>query len=556
MVRSRPSLQSVVNKYDTKEDPSILENLIRAFRKIQQLPPDHPDSFFTIAGYHGEPFVSEDPTNDNWWGGFCQHRTVLFPTWHRAYVLRIESALRNAMPEADISLPFWDECLTYGSSDNPIPWVLTAPKFPLLDGDDSNPLYSYTLQQDIADNHTTVDAKRYSKPAGYTTVRYPLSGLVGNEVDKQETDVQNAKYPDPVANAQILNNNVKAWLDGTVQIEPDGSPDSVIPDTFSAYSRYRISLDAPNYTVFSNKASMAQWITDNDEKPHYGVALEEGHNALHLSLGGFYQYNDYNADPIRGANGDMGENETSAFDPIFYFHHAFVDYVFWTWQRRHSKTARGSLTIDKRINGEDYDGTKSSGNPVFPNDTKLDMQSPLAPFINPVTHKPFTSEEITDIENIDGGLGYVYEPGSFDNIVDAVTGAGQLEKATPPLVTVAHVSNISRADHAGSFVIRTTVELDDGKEVEIGREAVLSRWHVSGCGNCRNNLQEHSFVAIDDKLLKALGLSEEDLKTPGRLKTSINARPDVAGEHKPKRVTGGDGEGDEVRQRVPKIEFL
>lgn len=56
--------------------------------------------------------------------------------------LRIESALRNAMPDADISLPFWDECLTYGSDDNPIPWVLTAPKFPLLDGDNSNPLNS------------------------------------------------------------------------------------------------------------------------------------------------------------------------------------------------------------------------------------------------------------------------------------------------------------------------------------------------------------------------------------------------------------------------------
>jgi len=64
MVRTRPSLQSVVSKYDTKEDPLILENLIRAFRKIQKLPPDHPDSFFTIAGYHGEPFVSEDPTNE------------------------------------------------------------------------------------------------------------------------------------------------------------------------------------------------------------------------------------------------------------------------------------------------------------------------------------------------------------------------------------------------------------------------------------------------------------------------------------------------------------
>lgn len=90
MVRTRLSLQEVVNKYDTGEDPTILENLIRAFRKIQALPSSKPDSFFTIAGYHGEPFVSQDPDNPDWWGGYCQHETVLFPMWHRAYLLRIE----------------------------------------------------------------------------------------------------------------------------------------------------------------------------------------------------------------------------------------------------------------------------------------------------------------------------------------------------------------------------------------------------------------------------------------------------------------------------------
>lgn len=98
MVRTRLSLQEVVQKYDTKEDVSILENLIRAFRKIQRLPPTDPDSWFTIAGYHGEPFVSEDPSNPDWWGGYCQHQTVLFPTWHRAYLLRLEVSRTLTVP--------------------------------------------------------------------------------------------------------------------------------------------------------------------------------------------------------------------------------------------------------------------------------------------------------------------------------------------------------------------------------------------------------------------------------------------------------------------------
>jgi tyrosinase len=42
--------------------------------------------------------------------------------------------------------------------------------------------------------------------------------------------------------------------------------------------------------------------------------------------------------PIQGANGDMGENDTAALDPIFFFHHCFVDRVFWLWQQRHRAT--------------------------------------------------------------------------------------------------------------------------------------------------------------------------------------------------------------------------
>jgi tyrosinase len=419
------------------------------------------------------------------------------------------------MPDADIALPFWDECLAIGSNDDPIPWILTAPTF-ALDGDENNPLFSYALQQALADNHTTTDQHRYSKPQGYQTVRYPLSGLVGNIKDIAETKIHNSTYADPATNAKYLNANVKAWLEGTVQIQPD--KDTPVPDTFSAAARYRICLDAPNYTVFSNKASMAQWIKEHGGQPHYGVALEEGHNAIHLALGGFYQKAQYNADPIRGANGDMGENETAGFDPIFYLHHAFVDYVFWTWQRRNGATARGSLTVDPS-----YNGTTSQGDPVFPKGTPLTPTSQLAPFRKP-NGDFYTSDDVTDIENIEGPLAYTYARGSLDNLIPPLDGRLGEQPPTSPLLTVVHVDNISRADHMGSFVIRTLAQLPNGEEVEIGRDAVLSRWHVAGCSNCQGHLDEHSFIAIDEALLKALGLErKEDLKD--KLRVHIQDRP-------------------------------
>lgn len=173
--RVRHSLQHLQNQYDTgiPANRLPLENLIRAFRGIQALPPNNQNSFFCIAGYHGEPFRGPGQTDPSWWGGYCWHGTVLFPTWHRAYVLRIENALRSIPGCADVTLPFWDELV---NPDVPIPAILTTRPLPFaVDGETDNPLYSYTLQRALVDIVQGQNA-RYSKPVGYETVRYPLSG--------------------------------------------------------------------------------------------------------------------------------------------------------------------------------------------------------------------------------------------------------------------------------------------------------------------------------------------------------------------------------------------
>ena len=42
-----------------------LESLILAFKGIQELPPTDADSFFVIAGYHGEPFRGVSSTSSS-----------------------------------------------------------------------------------------------------------------------------------------------------------------------------------------------------------------------------------------------------------------------------------------------------------------------------------------------------------------------------------------------------------------------------------------------------------------------------------------------------------
>lgn len=369
------------------------EKLLFAFRWIQTLSHDHPDSFYNIAGLHGQPFRGAGYTNKDYWGGFCQHGNVLFPTWHRAYLLRLEEALQNAPGCRDVALPYWNE-LQDDENGKCIPKIFTD-KTRKINGEVvPNPLFSYTMQQGFFDNLARdvpvqddpgkVYRVDYSKPRGYQTVRYPYSGLVGPS-EREKTKEHNAeinKMTEAEIN-QLLQDNVKSWLVPDVQGVNLGPPvdnveteksRSVLSSLVSGYNQgikateegdipvraqlsawvlpgtreqYLRTLLAPNYTVFSNTTSAAKWNDDNFGRPDGDapaprglvVPLEKPHNAIHLAVGGYDLPNWTAGKPKRkGANGDMGENDTAAFDPIFYFHHCFIDLVFWSWQKLNNAT--------------------------------------------------------------------------------------------------------------------------------------------------------------------------------------------------------------------------
>ena len=226
--RQRESIQAIESRYNDGTDLTTLRNIVKGFRGIQALPPDDPDSFYCIAGFHGTPYrppgAGEDP--ETWWGGYCHHQDVLFPMWHRAYLLRLENALRKVDGCENVRLPFWDELLNYDLLPGPgpgpppphVPLILTSPTFER----GPNPLCSYSLQRDFGPFGNT--GQRYVKPVGYETVRYPLSGLVGTWADAEASMLHNAGFPARDGRVEILNGNVDNWLSGTVHIPPDGDP--------------------------------------------------------------------------------------------------------------------------------------------------------------------------------------------------------------------------------------------------------------------------------------------------------------------------------------------
>jgi tyrosinase len=357
-----------------------LEDLIRAWKGIQELPSTDPNSFFIIAGYHGEPFRGAGWGNASWWGGYCNHGNVLFPTWHRSYCFRLEKALQSIPGCENVTLPYWDEMDDISFKEG-LPPIFLKKKFELDGVEIDNPLYSYTFQAGVYDNLSPIPDADYSKPPGYTTVRYPFSGLVGT-ADAAATQVHNQFYEglgeDEVN--KLLNTNISEWLGPSVTLDTGAVR---VTDTRALYTK---CLEAPNYTVFSNGTSATQWNEDHfnimpnstsPKPPDAVVSLESPHNRMHLAIGGFEVPKVDDEDQVTGANGDMGENDTAGFDPIFFFHHCFVDKVFWTWQRDHQKTQ--CLDI---IAG--YPGTNSvdaqGPTPGMPANIWLGMETPLDPF--------------------------------------------------------------------------------------------------------------------------------------------------------------------------------
>lgn len=472
-----PRVRKSIDRLTTSER----DKLVTAWRGIQEQDYRLDDSFFKLAGYHGEPFRGAGWGNTAYWGGYCNHGNVLFPTWHRVYLWQLENALRGVKGCEDVTLPYWDETGEY-SRKHGIPELLTDSTYTFDGGKGEtipNPLCSYRLPRRIVDRLSPIPDADYSKPEGYRTVRYPYSGLVGTAADRAATEAHNAQFTEAEALVQ-LNRNIVTWLTGTPVV--DGRP----LNRGNVVDQYLRCLDTPNYTIFSNTTSCIAW---NDDNSTTWTSLESPHNNIHLAVGGFDLPSlppDADFSPIDGANGDMGENDTASFDPIFYFHHCFVDLVFRLWQERHGATRKLEIIPE-------YPGTNTVDNqgptPGMPPNSWLDDTSPLEPF--KLRDGWYTSRDCVDSDE----MGYRYD---YRGILSEPRVAAA--DVAPPRRAV-HVSGVDRTRIGGSFLISAFAEVD-GQEQHIGTEGVLSRWHVQGCANCQTHLRSSATFPLPEELVE------------------------------------------------------
>lgn len=538
ILRVRKSIQHIYNDFKSGKDTATLEKLMVAWQFMKALPPSDPNSFMTLGGFHGEPFAGRGSYDAaNYWGGYCNHGNILFPTWHRTYLHKLEKALQSVPGCESVMLPYWDQtykvmkdgALTYLG----VPSILTDEYFTFTDGATiPNPLKSFTLPAALQDSE---EANFYAKTVGYETVRYPLSGLVGRSVDRQDTEINNAAYYIPGTTtidnkltSSLLNGNVIGWLSGSVTLPQGGSTSPLGPKNGIDYN-YHLSLKAPCYTVFSNITSVTQWNKDNTTA--LTQALELPHGEIHLAVGGINTpFQDEDTTPstqfiVADANGDMGENETAGLDPIFFFHHCNVDRLLWIWQVNHN--AKDNLDI--KVSGWDYEksrpypGTNNINNqpPIGYEPTEqLTMDSSLYPFkmVENGSERYYRS---SDVFNIEEQLGFTYDNLSIDNhdgspgAKEAITNLANVKAPEPKSDKVLIIGGINRADINGSFVVKAYATVN-GTKYLVGTQSVLSRWKVTACRNCMMHLEVSATFSLSQFTEEEINEAIFEIKIVGK----------------------------------------
>jgi len=248
-------------------------------------------------GIHGKPYVAwdgaeGDPSIYSHYSGYCAHDNNLFPTWHRPYLALFEEVLflnaRQAIAEFPagalkdrywkalprLRIPYWDWASPPLINETTMPLSVQRPavNVTLFNGtiEIPNPLHSYIF-------HPTPNWVRGSK-------RQRMWLISSQEAEFDERwKLWNSTMRDPdsnEANATSRNDQVAEAL--------DGNRPNMQERVFNL-----LALEH-GYLNMSNKLQM-------------GDSLESIHGTIHDTC---------------GMNGTMTWLWYSAFDPIFWLHHA------------------------------------------------------------------------------------------------------------------------------------------------------------------------------------------------------------------------------------------
>ncbi|KAJ6592568.1 tyrosinase [Mycena capillaripes] len=302
---------------------------IQALQRIYGQNQEDVDAFFSISGIHGLPYQPWDgsgkqPVDPQGWEGYCTHGNVLFPTFHRPYVLLFEQALQRAaiqiastytvdqarFNQAALALrqPYWD----WAANAVPPPEVISLDQVSII----------------------TSNGQR-------TKVNNPLRRYTFHPIDPS--------FPDPYSSWQTT-------LRSPDTTDPDATDD--VQQMTSTLKSAQSQLTSKTYNLLSR---VHTWPAFSNHTPGDGGStsnsLEAIHDGVHVDVGG---------------NGQMSDPSVAAFDPIFFLHHCNVDRLLSLWS-----ALNPGVWVSR--------GEATGGTWTIAPDTPVDKNTDLTPFWNSQT---------------------------------------------------------------------------------------------------------------------------------------------------------------------------
>ncbi|KAK2072662.1 hypothetical protein P8C59_007000 [Phyllachora maydis] len=235
-----------------------------------------PASWYGIAGIHSVPFPVWDqarPLPGNERAGYCHHISILFPTWHRSYLALYEQVLSRYI---QIIASLWPE----GPDRDRYRAAAVNFRIPYWDWATAPPNGDGVLPLSVGQSpFKPLDTEAFS----YWPFMY-----------------YNATLRAPTTNDSYAQSNNSAVAMLLAQNQP--SLEQRIYNLFAA---------TQDYNLFSNEA----WYWDKEQTYD---SIESVHDTIHTLAGGL--------------SGHMAYIPYSAFDPIFFLHHAMIDRLVNMWQ--------------------------------------------------------------------------------------------------------------------------------------------------------------------------------------------------------------------------------
>ncbi|QRV93605.1 tyrosinase [Ceratobasidium sp. AG-Ba] len=506
--------------------------------------------FQQIGGIHGMPYTPwiGDPdqvrqTVRGTWLGYCNHASILFPNWHRPYVMLLEQAISEVaygiagkyaahvgpntelgkqwlLAAKQLRFPYWDWTLP-STGKSGLPEIFIQKEVTILKQDGTkcqhlNPLnhYAFTHRVDGFNNRLEVpewqhlpDSKPPPQQMAYfkewtRTYRRPNSSPINVQEDYKALNAD-LKDPDP--------KQTGSWA----ELTSDVSNMFIFPVNIQKDLRANAWDQFSNTTFQSGRAS-ADGVIHSPYDWH-ATPIEQPHNHVHLIVGGI---------------GHMADNDTAGFDPIFFLHHCNVDRLLSFWEYIYPEYAAGT---DGYL---DVDGTTRV--------PFVDAKSPLMPFrkadytywdsadthgldwVDPNSNDPryaqnknYTYEPIGPVNLSEKHLtlkkreqlrGYLQNhfgfkprpkkgliPGEYPKFYrtpghTSATAPQAAQQAAHPghhvfskLDGYRHFiveASLSPRYHTGSYTLKVVAEIS-GYKYTIGSISVLSRGNSANCGNCQ-----------------------------------------------------------------------